>query len=129
MEDLTYFNGGHLGCCCLAELADIFTRWTLTYFFRIFTWNDISLQKLNRKNWSRILLDLPLLCNTEQCWLHWQRSCYEIYRYMASNSTVTIPFTRDDISIQTYKFKVSYGIINFVLIKCCVFTESSRRQF
>ena len=30
----TYFGGGHLGFCSLAELAHIFTRWYIAYFFK-----------------------------------------------------------------------------------------------
>ena len=34
MVYITYFRGGHLRFCSLAELAHIFTRWCIAYFFK-----------------------------------------------------------------------------------------------
>ena len=46
MVYFTYFGGGHLGFCSLAELAHIFTRWCITYFFKNFFLNQNQSSKI-----------------------------------------------------------------------------------
>ena len=46
MVYFTYFGGGHLGFCSLAELAHIFTRWCIAYFFKNFFLNQNQSSKI-----------------------------------------------------------------------------------